>query len=223
MIRHDWMEGMRPRLLSALLIAMALMPGSKAYAADATDPVKIAVKDLGFPLPIAIVNKAKIARLEYQERQAEIDKIPGVPKSSQEPGEENYHDIAVFKASDGLIYCTDSDFAGMALWVRRGDTWVCQVSNLTVRKTFGGVLPWLPVRYLGKGFFAFASTCPGDVEKSPDSQFPQAKAITYLLNSESGEILERSESYLYDHNPHIQTPAEWYPKYGLKPAISKSE
>jgi len=99
----------------------------------------------------------------------------------------------------------------------RGDQWKCQLSNISTKKTFGGAFPWLAVRYLGKGLFAFAETAPGETEEKSAEGFPQAYAITYLLDSKNDRILERSPAYLYDHNPPVKPEKEWFTKYELPP------
>ena len=104
----------------------------------------------------------------------------------------------------------------MALWVRATNEWKCVVAGLRVDKTMGGAPSTLPVRYLGRGFFAISETVPGDVAEKSEQGFPQALAVTFLIDSDSGTVKERSESFIYDHNPTVNVPESWISRYKLQ-------
>jgi hypothetical protein len=104
----------------------------------------------------------------------------------------------------------------MALWVRANNEWKCVVAGLRVVKTMGGAPSTLPVRYLGNGFFAISETLPGDISENSKEGFPQALAATFLIDSNGGKVKERSDAFVYDHNPPVRVPDRWITRYKLK-------
>lgn len=113
-------------------------------------------------------------------------------------------------AGDGFYQLSEN-----SLWYRpQREPWRAVIKNVKINKTFGGRAPFLPVRYLGEDRFAVART----IDKGPEEQhadgkqFPQAYAVTMLLNGRTGEVLKESDPYLYDHNPPLRIPAAWHKK-----------
>jgi hypothetical protein len=80
----------------------------------------------------------------------------------------------------------------------------------------GGAFPRLPAQYLGDGLFAVAETVPGTVSEKSKDGFPQARAVTFLIDSKDGKVKERSEAYIYDHNPPIVVPKVWVNRYKIR-------
>ncbi|MGI9242166.1 MAG: hypothetical protein ACR2RV_15310 [Verrucomicrobiales bacterium] len=205
-------------LVLTMVFCVALICGARedALVVDEQDH-----DSLEFELPTAIKLRVDLARMQRPEF-IESSKAIGI----QATGEEDYRSDApawahVFRASDGLVFLVDD--LNMALWVREGDRWKCLFSNLRVMKTFGGAFPALPVRYLGGGYFAVSETVPGEVEERTEEGFPQALAVTFLIDSKQGTIKERSSSYRYDHTPPVQVPKSWIERYKLKGVVYESE
>jgi hypothetical protein len=46
--------------------------------------------------------------------------------------------------------------------------------------------------------------------------YPQASAVTFLIDSKDGKVKGRSECFVYDHNPPIRIPEEWKKRYNIK-------
>ena len=173
---------------------------------------EIELTDLSFSLPLPILNRMKISKLQDPEFRE------GLPKDMRGADIDDLSSSAnanVYRAADGTTFCCDH--LSMALWIRRGDSWECLLQGIRVNKTFGGMPPGLPVRYLGKGFFAFSQTAPVAEEQKPGDKFPVARAVTYLLDSKSGEVVARSEGFRYSENPPLRIPSEGQARIGVEP------
>lgn len=173
------------------------------------------IESLGFDLPQAIQVRVEMAALQRPEL------IEGNKQSRLGGLVEDYraspaHWARVYRASDGLIFLADD--LHMALWVKEKAGWKCVVPHVRVDKTFGGALPCLPVRYLGSGWFAVSETVPGDVPEKTKEGFPQARAVTFLIDSRDCKVKERSDSFIYDHNPTVVVPKEWASRYKIESA-----
>lgn len=167
------------------------------------------------PLPRPILNRMKVAELQAPEvREAWKQLMPDMKEDSMVDLNATAN-ATLYRAADGTTYCCDQ--STMSLWIHSGETWECFLQGLRVNKTFGGMPPHLPVKYLGKGFFAFSQTTPNDEEQKPEDRFPQARAVTYLLDSKSAEVIARSKSFRYDHTPPVKVPPEWYSRIGIAP------
>jgi hypothetical protein len=170
------------------------------------------LKALDFDLPTSIRLRADLAAMQR----------PEFVKSMKEVGLGDFEDsranpsssVSIYKTWDGIIYLTDDCL--MSLWVRANNEWKCVVAGLRVDKTMGGAPSWLPVRYLGGGFFAITETVAGDVAEKSKQGFPQALAVTFLIDSNSEKVKERSEAFVYDHNPPVRVPEKWITRYKLK-------
>ncbi|MCW1884891.1 hypothetical protein OKA04_09135 [Luteolibacter flavescens] len=205
-----------------LAVSLALLTGVMAEAPHPAAITEVTIEELGIPYPQPVLNRMEIAKLQAPEvRKVWEEIMPGVVEIMPGMADDSVTDISstpyadLYRAGDGTTFCCDQ--STMSLWVRRGDDWKCLLQSLAVSKTFGGMPPRLPVRYLGKGFFAFSETTPGEEKELPGDKFPQARAITYLLDSKSGAVIARSESFRYDHNPPVKIPAEWYARIGMEP------
>ncbi|HEY1122066.1 MAG TPA: hypothetical protein VGE67_10720 [Haloferula sp.] len=202
--------------MSAIAIAPIFLFGS--VMAQTPHPAackEIEIEDLQVPLPGPILSRMEVAKLQAPEvREAWKEIMPSM-------AEDSISDVSasansnVYRAEDGTIYCCDQ--STMSLWILRGDRWECLLQSLHVNKTFGGMPPHLPEKYLGKGFFAFSQTTPNEEKELEGDKFPKARAITYLLDSKSGKVIARSESFRYDHTPPVKIPPEWYSRIGVDP------
>lgn len=202
-------------LLRLAIVPALLFASSMAQTPHPAAVAEIKVQDLGFPLPGPILNRMEVAKLQAPEVRESIQEVfPGVADDSYSDADAMAN-TDIYRAEDGTTYCCDQ--STMSLWVRRNDQWECLLQSLRVHKTFGGVAPHLPVKYLGKGFFAFSQTTPKEEKELAEGVFPQARAIAYLLDSKSGKVVARSESFLYNHNPPVNIPAEWYSRIGIEP------
>lgn len=194
-------------------LAISLIGQQRVSGAETPGQVmvtEVQSKTLGYPLPRALLNLKKLSELEATERK-EAWSASGLPAESMAivDSATELDRVSICQATDGTTFCVD-DY-NMALWIRRADHWECLLSGIQIDKTFGGMPPSLPVRYLGKGYFAFAKTAPGEVkDKEPGFRFPTALAITCLLDSNTGEIRERSAAYRYEANPPLKIPQKWY-------------
>ena len=192
--------------------AFALLSMGYASAEESLTVKEIKIEELGCPLPPSLQLNAQISRLKQPEAGKHLQKIlPGASPDFLDDSAGIW--FTVRKASDGTLYLTDE--LANTLWLRQADQWKCQLANISTRKTFGGVMSHLAVRYLGKGLFAFAETAPDETEEKSEDGFPQAYAITYLLDSKNDKILERTPSYLYNHNPPVKPDPSWAAKYQL--------
>ena len=202
---------LKPSMIAFLVLLLTPPP---VFAAEKEEEIKsLDLETLAFELPTALQARAEMARLvrpEFLESLNEtglqdsgVVTIRGHLPSS----------VSVYQAWDGTVYLADD--ADMALWVRRDEKWTCLVSGLSVEKTFGGVFPWLPVRYLGNGLFAVSETVPGEVLEKSKEGYPQARAVTFLIDSRDGKVKGRSKCFIYDHNPPIRIPEEWKKRYNI--------
>lgn len=195
-------------------VFMACLAMARAEEEKDSHPAKIGEvkpEELAIPLPKPILNRLKLSELQAPEFRAEMrESLPGMDAEDINASE----NADVYRAADGVTFCCDH--ATMSLWIQRGNGWECLFQCLHVNKTFGGAPPHLPVRYLGNGFFAFSQTAPGGEEQRPEDKFPRARAITYLLDSRSGEIIARGEVFRYDHTPPVKVPPEWLARIGVK-------
>lgn len=109
-----------------------------------------------------------------------------------------------------------------SLWfLPKGGSWHLVVKNVHIVKTFGGLSPHLPVRYLGHGRFAVARTTK-DNAPIPDDHpkderiFGAAESVTMWIDGRSGEVLAESDPRIYNHNPEVSIPDAWWAP-GRKP------
>lgn len=206
-------EKMRLANLAVVVLAGTL---SSLPLRSEEEPARLEIESLGFDLPQAIQVRVQMAALQRPEL------IEGNKRSGLEGHGDDFIDYRaspadwarVYRASDGLIFLADD--LHMALWVREKAGWKCVVPHVRVDKTFGGAFPSLPVRYLGSGCFAVSETVPGDVAEKSKDGFPQARAVTFLIDSKDCKVRERSESFIYDHNPTVVVPKEWASRYKIK-------
>jgi hypothetical protein len=185
------------------------VPAEKGAAVTALN-----LDSLNFELPSAIrlrVDLAVMQRPEFVERSKESG-LNGLDMDDYRANVSSW--ASVYRARDGVVFLTDD--LNMALWVRQNDQWKCLVSGLCVDKTFGGAFPALPARYLGNGFFAITETVPGVVKEKSKDGFPQARAVTFLIDSKDGKMKERSESFVYDQNPPVKVSESWLTSYNIK-------
>ena len=175
---------------------------------------KLEIDSLEFDLPAAIRLRAEMAALQKPEFIANNKEV-GLEALAEDDYRVSLSSwVHVFRASDGLIFLADN--LNMALWVWDGAGWRCIVSSVRIDKTMGGAFPRLPAQYLGDGLFAVAETVPGTVSEKSKDGFPQARAVTFLIDSKDGKVKERSEAYIYDHNPPIIVPKDWANRYKIQ-------
>ena len=203
---------LKPSMIAFLVLLLTPPP---VFAAEKEEKVKaLDLETLAFELPSAIQARAEIAFLVRPELLESLNET-GLQAADVVTVRETLSIyVSVYQAWDGTVYLTDD--ADMALWVRRDEKWTCLVSGLSVGKTFGGVFPWLPVRYLGSGLFAVSETVPGEVLEKSKEGYPQARAVTFLIDSKDGKVKGRSKCFIYDHNPPIRIPEEWKKRYNIK-------
>ncbi len=196
------------------LVLLNCFAGTLQSNAGDAEITKLDLGSLSFELPSAIRLRADLATLqapEFKERMKQL-RIKG---TGVEDGTGDLTSwTSVYLAWDGVIFLIDN--LQMALWVRADNEWKCLISGLRIRKTMGGAPPALPFRYLGGGLFAFSETVPGEVDEMSESGYPQALAATFLLDSGDGKVKDRSESFVYDHNPPVKIPEAWVTRYKLK-------
>ncbi len=200
------------RIAAACLVSTAMLPADEPHPASVTE---VEHSDLGYKLPLPILNRKHVSDLSAPEfrkwsEQTGMHKLPDIVD-----GTGSLDNASVYRAEDGTVFCADR--RNMALWLHRQDHWECLIYGIRVDKTFGGAAPILPVRYMGNGWFAFSQTAPADSDQKSERGLPTAYAITYLLNSKTGEIEARSEAFLYDHNPPVKIPEEWYARTQTTP------
>ena len=202
------------RIQALLVIGAVTVAFSPLAKCEETLIVKLDLTSLGFEIPPAIQLRADMAALQRAEF-IESNKDAGFAALAGDDYRTNPSAwVGVFRAWDGLIFLTDH--LHMALWIRDASGWRCVVSGVRVDKTMGGAPARLPVRYLGDGLFAVAETLPGDVAGKSKDGFPQARAATFLVDSKDGKVKERSDAYVYDHNPPISIPRDWANRYKIK-------
>ncbi|MCU0780239.1 MAG: hypothetical protein MUF04_03950 [Akkermansiaceae bacterium] len=99
--------------------------------------------------------------------------------------------------------------------VAEAEDWRLVIDKVPVVKTFGGVMPWLPVRYMGRGRFAVARTIRDDIPVPPfvpedERMFGAAEAVTMLLDGRTGKVLKTTAPYYYNHNPPLRIGEAWW-------------
>jgi hypothetical protein len=113
---------------------------------------------------------------------------------------------------------------GFTLWylppgkpweVAEAGDWRLVIDKVPVVKTFGGVAPWLPVCYVGRGRFAVAKTVRDDIPVPPlvpedERMFGAAEAVTMLLDGRTGKVLKTTAPYYYNHNPPLRIEDSWW-------------
>ena len=199
----------------ALVVIGALAVAFSALAkSDESLIKKLDIASLGFDLPRAIQLRADMAALERDEF-IESNKQAGLTALAGDDYRTSLSRwVSIFRAWDGLIFLTDD--LHMALWVKDAAEWRCVVASVRVDKTMGGAFPRLPARYLGDGLFAVTETLPGEVASESKDGFPQARAATFLIDSKDGKVKQRSDAFLYDHNPPVTVPKDWATRYKIK-------
>lgn len=175
---------------------------------------RLPLDKLNFELPTCIKLRVRLAELQHPEyaKNAKELGLEGLGADDARGRMDSW--VRVYKVSDGMVFLTDH--LHMGLWVREGGRWKCMLTGLRVEKTFGGATPHLPARYLGGGLFAVSETVPERIQEKKDGLFPQALAVTFLLDTKKGEIIERSKSFIYDHTPPVKVPDLWKKRYQLK-------
>ena len=196
-------------VIGALTIACCALAKS-----EESPVVKLDLTSLGFDFPRALRLRADMAALQRDEF-IESNSQAGLTALAGDDGRTDPSSwIDVHRAWDGLIFLTDH--LHMALWIKDDSGWRCIVPGVRVYKTMGGAPARLPAQYLGDGLFAIAETLPGEVSGKSKDGFPQARAATFLVDSKDGKVKERSDAYVYDHNPPIRIPGEWAKRYKIK-------
>jgi hypothetical protein len=94
------------------------------------------------------------------------------------------------------------------------EDWHTVAKDVNIVKTFGGRMPRLPVAYVGKGRFAVAKTTKDHVEvpKEKEDNFDGTPGLstTMLLDGRTGKILKETKPQLYDNNPPLRIPDDWW-------------
>lgn len=203
---------LKPSMIAFLVLLLTTPP---VFAAGKEDKIKaLDLETLSFELPSAILARAEMARLVRPELLEYLNE-PGLQDSDVLTIRGHLpSSVSVYQAWDGTVYLADD--ADMALWVRRDEAWTCLVTGMNVEKTFGGAAPGFPARYLGNGLFAVSETLPVEVMEKSEEGYPQARAVTFLIDSKDGKVKGRSECFVYDHNPPIRIPEEWKKRYNIK-------
>lgn len=112
---------------------------------------------------------------------------------------------------------------GFSLWFQpSGGKWHSVIRDVHIVKTFGGAFPWLPVQDVGNGRFAVAKTVKDQVTPKEEDYFGAAEAVTMLIEGSTGKVLKQSEPYVYNHNPPLVIPDEWW-EAGMKPKSDQVE
>ena len=198
--------------LSLLAACSSSLPVHEAVE-EGTEITKMDLKSLNYDLPTSIRLRSDLAALqrpEFVKSMKELRLGTDIEDSRANPSSS----VRVYRAWDGFVFLVD-DY-DMALWVRANNEWMCLVAGLRVDKTMGGAPSALPVRYVGGGYFAITETVPGDVAENSERGFPQALGVTFLIDSNSGKVKERSEAFIYDHNPPVRVPKSRITRYKLK-------
>jgi hypothetical protein len=196
------------------------------------DPLKALVRttELDFTY-INWLDKSSIlgvARLKEGERIVRMDvqkseyDIIGKPPPGSAPGSNRLFGFEVSPAGGN---CRDGVYAidGFSLWfLPKGGEWRPVIRDVHIVKTFGGKFPWLPADYVGNGRFAVTKTVKDEVEVSQttpreDAIFGAAEAVTMLIDGFTGKVLKQSEPFIYNHNPPLKIPDDWWAA-GMKPA-----
>jgi len=116
---------------------------------------------------------------------------------------------------DGVFMSSWKDEGFALSFLPNGGKWVEVISKVNIRKTFGGNPSWLPVEYLGRGNFAVSKTTidtvPVPNEWAEDRKmFGAAQGVTMKIEGISGKILQESKPFIYDHNPPLEIPKNWW-------------
>ena len=105
------------------------------------------------------------------------------------------------------------------------DDWHTVIENVNIVKTFGGRMPRLPVAYVGKGRFAVAKTTKDHVEvpkeKEKDFDGTPGLSVTMLLDGRTGKVLKETKPLLYDNNPSLKIPDDWWSPDAKPPTPKK--
>jgi len=165
-------------------------------------------------LPTALKLRVQLAKLQEKEFVDSSKALGFLPKGSEDFRTRPNIWAEVYKCSDGTAFIVDN--LNMSLWILQDGSWKCLLANLRVDKTMGGARPHMPVLYVGSGQFALSETVPGTVEEKSKDGFPQALAVTFLLDSKTEEIKDRSESFAYDHTPPVRIPDAWIQRYKIQ-------
>lgn len=185
------------------------------------DPVTVTLlnrSELQYDLPLPILNRMRLSELSEPEFRKSLKEV-GLSEDETDAAGTQGQSTEVYQANDGLIFCVDH--LHMSLWIRKQNIWECFLNGIRVNKTMGGQPSRLPLRYMGNGWFAFSQTAPHDTEEKSTDRFPTAYAITYLLDSKTGKITDRGEAFIYEHNPPVEIPAEWYQRTGTTRSSEK--
>lgn len=173
-----------------------------------------------------------VARLKEGERVVRLDlgkseyEIIGRPPPGSDPGSNRRSGFEVSPAGENLrdgIFATGGFFDGFSLWfLPKGGEWHSVIRDVHIVKTFGGNFPWLPVDYVGNGRFAVSKTVKDEVDvpkttPKEDAIFGAAEAVTMLIDGVTGKVLKQSEPFVYNHNPPLKIPDDWWAA-GMKPA-----
>jgi hypothetical protein len=165
----------------------------------------------------------RVVRLDAESSQYEVIAEPppkreGIPNRS--------FDFSISPAGMGGrdgIYAIEA----FSLWFRPdGGDWHSVIRNVHIVKTFGGMPPSLPVRYVGDGRFAVAKTVKDDVEvpEKPrhEPDMGAAEAVTMLIDGVTGKVLKETAPYIYSENPRPSIPDDWWAA-GHKPKPPEPE
>lgn len=167
---------------------------------------------------VVLLNEAKA---EYE--------IIGIPPTDYSPKVNQYRNFGISPAGKG---CRDGIYAiqGFALWfLPKGGTWHPVIRDVHIVKTFGGMPPYLPARYVGNGRFAVTKTVKDEVavpKSTPkeDRGFGAAEAVTMLIDGITGRIIKQTEPVIYSENPGTKIPDDWWSEEAKpKPESPKPE
>jgi hypothetical protein len=172
-----------------------------------------------------------VAMLKEGERIVRMDvgksayEIIGRPPPGSDPRSNRMSGFEVSAAGgncrDG-IFASGGFFDDFSLWfLPNGGEWHPVIRNVHIVKTFGGKFPWLPVSYVGNCRFAVTKTVKDEVEvpkttPREDAIFGAAEAVTMLIDGVTGKVLKQSEPFIYNHNPPLKIPDDWWAA-GMKP------
>ncbi len=181
---------------------------------DRTDVLGVAKLDVG----------ERVIRLDVETSDYEIiaDPPPGHEGHAERWG--GYFISPAGKDGRDGIYAVD----GFSLWFRPTvGAWNQVIRDVHIVKTFGGMPPSLPARYVGNGRFAVAKTVQDEIavpKSTPRDEvgFGAAVAVTMLIDGVTGETLKESAPHIYNHNPTTEIPDNWWAA-GLKPKPPEPE
>ena len=152
-----------------------------------------------------------INRFEYQD----LGPPPPDYKSKNPPLFVLRLELAGKNGADGVFTSTWKKQGFALSYLPKGENWIEVITGVSITKTFGGAMPRLPVEYLGGGNFAVSKTTIDSVpvpEDWPEDQktFGAAQGVTMMIEGASGKILKESEPFIYDHNPPLKIPKNWW-------------